>query len=248
MLVVDGTGHWETLGTAELLALRGAAVEVICARPLIGSSCDTAGRVLWHRRAIEHGIVVSPNVELVEVVPDGALVRDLLLGSTRTIAADVVVPVVARRSREDLYLQLVAARGDEIDLLRVGDCVAPRLLQHAIGDGEAAGRTVTAARSHTPSRHARRRRSSFVGINRGLRFRIPAGSSASAYGLLLKSCPPEAYPASSRHRSEAAQSHSTPPSQRCRPPGPKAPQRPLPPRLGASPKDTSRSRRVSEPA
>lgn len=145
MLVVDGTGHWETLGTAELLALRGAAVEVICARPLIGSSCDTAGRVLWHRRAIERGIVVSPNVELLEVVPGGALVGDLLLGSTRAIAADVVVPVFARRSREDLYLQLVAECGGEIDLLRVGDCVAPRLLQHAIGDGEAAGRAVATA-------------------------------------------------------------------------------------------------------
>jgi len=146
VLVVDATGHWETLGTAELLAVRGAAVEVVCARPLIGSSCDTAGRVLWHRRAIEHGIVVSPNVELVKVVPGGALVRDLLVGSTRTLVADVVVPVFARRSREDLYLRLASECGDAIDVLRVGDCVAPRLLQHAIADGEAAGRAVAAAR------------------------------------------------------------------------------------------------------
>lgn len=144
VLVVDGTGHWETLGTAELLAVRGAAVEVVCARPLIGSSCDTAGRVLWHRRAIEHGIAVSPNVELLEIVPGGARVRDLLAGTTRTIAADVVVPVLARRSREDLYLQLASECGDGIELLRVGDCVAPRLLQHAIADGEAAGRAVAA--------------------------------------------------------------------------------------------------------
>jgi 2,4-dienoyl-CoA reductase-like NADH-dependent reductase (Old Yellow Enzyme family) len=145
VLVVDGTGHWETLGTAELLAARGARVEVISARPLIGSNCDTAGRVLWHQRAIEHGIGIMPNVELVEVVPEGARVRELLTGAGRTILADVVVPVFSRRSREDLFLELAAEHGEEIAVVRIGDCVAPRLLQHAIAEGEAAGRAVSSA-------------------------------------------------------------------------------------------------------
>jgi hypothetical protein len=148
VLVIDGTGHWETLGTAELLAEHGCAVEVAGARPLIGSVADTAGRVLWHRRAAERGIVVSPNVALVAVVDGGAQVEDVLTGHRRHVAADHVVPVVARRSCEDLYLALTTAR-DAIDAVvsRAGDCVAPRLLQHAIAEGEAAGRAAAAAAS-----------------------------------------------------------------------------------------------------
>jgi 2,4-dienoyl-CoA reductase-like NADH-dependent reductase (Old Yellow Enzyme family) len=142
VLLIDGTGHWETLGTAELLAAGGADVEVICARPLVGSNCDTAGRVLWQARAIELGIAITPNVELLEIVPEGARVYDVLRGTTRTILADVVVPIFARRSREDLFLELAASHADELEIVRIGDCVAPRLLQQAIAEGELAGRAV----------------------------------------------------------------------------------------------------------
>lgn len=150
VLVVDGTGHWETLGTAELLRMRGATVHVICSRPVIGSACDTAGRVLWHRRAIERGIILAPNVELLEIVPAGGYVRDLLTGTTFTIAVDRIVPVYGRRSREDLYLRLLTQADRQINVIRIGDCVAPRLLQHAINDGEAA---LTASRQHA-TRHS----------------------------------------------------------------------------------------------
>jgi 2,4-dienoyl-CoA reductase-like NADH-dependent reductase (Old Yellow Enzyme family) len=143
VLVVDGTGHWETLGTAERLAERGCSVEVVAPRPLVGATCDTAGRVLWHRRAIERGILVAPNVELLAVVPEGARVLEQLTGRERLAAADVVVPVLGRRSREDLFLEL--REGLAVPVARVGDCVAPRLLQHAIADGELAGRAVAAA-------------------------------------------------------------------------------------------------------
>ncbi len=145
VLVVDGTGHWETIGTAELLAERGCAVEVIAARPLVGTMCDSAGRALWHQRAIERDITVSPNVELLEVVPGGARVLETLSGRERLVEADVVVPVVARRSCEELYLELSEALPDGVHLERVGDCVAPRLLQHAVAEGYAAGRAITAA-------------------------------------------------------------------------------------------------------
>jgi hypothetical protein len=46
---------------------------------------------------------------------------------------DWVVPVIGRRSREDLYLKLKES-GDfaGIRIERVGDCVAPRLIQSTI--------------------------------------------------------------------------------------------------------------------
>ena len=152
VLVVDGTGHWETAGTAELLATRGCAVQVIAARPVVGAGLDTAGRVLWQHRAREHGIAISPNVELRDVVPGGARVRDTLTGADRMIAADTVVPVLGRRSCEDLYLRLAAAAPD-VAVRRAGDCVAPRLLQHALAEGDAEGRA--AALQHAPAEAGR---------------------------------------------------------------------------------------------
>jgi hypothetical protein len=67
-------------------------------------------------------------------------VRDALLGRERLIRADVVVPVLQRRSCEDLYLRLVDMLAPGVDVRRVGDCVAPRLLQHALAEAEQAGR------------------------------------------------------------------------------------------------------------
>jgi hypothetical protein len=65
-------------------------------------------------------------------------VLDLLSGRERHVDADVVVPVLGRRSREDLFLEL-ERRAPDVPVLRAGDCVAPRLLQHAIAEGDAVG-------------------------------------------------------------------------------------------------------------
>jgi hypothetical protein len=41
--------------------------------------------------------------------------------------------VIGRRSREDLYLELKARpEFSDIEIIRVGDCVAPRLIQSTI--------------------------------------------------------------------------------------------------------------------
>jgi ribulose 1,5-bisphosphate synthetase/thiazole synthase len=143
VLIVDGTGHWETAGTAELLAARGCRVEVCSAAPVVGAHMDEAGRVLWHARAIEQSITVSPNVELLEVVPGGARLRDLLSGRERLATVDIVVPVLARRSREDLFLELKQTAG--VPVVRAGDCVSPRLLQQAIYEGDAVACTLAEA-------------------------------------------------------------------------------------------------------
>ncbi len=58
----------------------------------------------------------------------------LMPGNERVIDnVDWVVPVIGRRSREDLYLELRARpEFEQIEVRRVGDCVAPRLVQSTI--------------------------------------------------------------------------------------------------------------------
>jgi hypothetical protein len=66
-----------------------------------------------------------------------ATLADVWSGAERRVVADAVVPVLARRSREDLFLELAGeARAHKIRLERVGDCVSPKLMliQNAIAD------------------------------------------------------------------------------------------------------------------
>lgn len=150
VVVIDGTGHWESTGTAELLAARGCRVTVATGAPRIGEHLDPANHVLWHRRAREAGITLRPNHELVSVTPDGVRLRDVLNDSEVTVAADHVVPIFARRSLEDLFLELEREDGGPI-LRRAGDCVSPRWLEQVIREGEDVGRSVGALLARSSS-------------------------------------------------------------------------------------------------
>jgi hypothetical protein len=56
---------------------------------------------------------------------------------------DWVVPVIGRRSREDLFLEL---KGDprfaQVQVERVGDCVAPRLIESNIAEAFMLGQSL----------------------------------------------------------------------------------------------------------
>jgi 2,4-dienoyl-CoA reductase-like NADH-dependent reductase (Old Yellow Enzyme family) len=148
VLVIDETGHWEAAGTAEFLADSGCSVEVIASHGAIGAELEGGARTLFQRRAAIKRIRLSPNSVVGEIAKGRVRVSAvfssgddagwgkyvLIPGDDRWIEdVDWVVAVIGRRSREDLFLklksapELLAAR-----IERVGDCVAPRLLQSVI--------------------------------------------------------------------------------------------------------------------
>jgi hypothetical protein len=56
---------------------------------------------------------------------------------------DWVVPVIGRRSRQDLFLELRSSEHfQNARILRVGDCVAPRLIQSVIMEAFEVGRSL----------------------------------------------------------------------------------------------------------
>jgi hypothetical protein len=56
---------------------------------------------------------------------------------------DWVVPVIGRRSRQDLFLELRSSEDfKDVSILRVGDCVAPRLIQSVIMEAFDVGRSL----------------------------------------------------------------------------------------------------------
>jgi dimethylamine/trimethylamine dehydrogenase len=80
------------------------------------------------------------------------------LGDTFELDADAVVLVTQRISDEALYLELAADPGADIErVLRIGDCVAPRLIADAIFDGHRLGREIDSPDPAVPLPHLRER-------------------------------------------------------------------------------------------
>jgi 2,4-dienoyl-CoA reductase-like NADH-dependent reductase (Old Yellow Enzyme family) len=158
VVVIDDNGHWEAAGTAEFLADNGCQVEVVASHAAVGEDLESGTRTLFHRRAAIKRIRLRTSTIVAEIAPGRVQVAQvfssgdavgvgqylLLPGDEEWIeGVDWVVAVIGRRSREDLYLELKASAdfvGVQIE--RVGDCLAPRLIQSTIGEAFALGQTL----------------------------------------------------------------------------------------------------------
>lgn len=148
VVVIDGNGHWEAAGTAEYLTDLGCEVEVFASSGMVGEDLDGGSRTLFHRRAAIKGMRLRTGCILLEVAEgrvkigaafsagnDAGWGKYVLIPSDESWIEDVdwVVPVIGRRSRQDLFLNLKSSpEFESVDIHRVGDCVAPRLIQSVI--------------------------------------------------------------------------------------------------------------------
>jgi len=149
VVLVDNNGHWEAAGTAEYLADQGCEV-IVVAPHAVGSDLEGGSRALFFRRAAIKNIKLRSAMLLVEVADHRVQVSPVFSGSDAIGWAkyllmpgdgewiedvDWVVPVIGRRSREDLYLKLKRdSRFDGLRVERTGDCVAPRLIESTIAE------------------------------------------------------------------------------------------------------------------
>jgi 2,4-dienoyl-CoA reductase-like NADH-dependent reductase (Old Yellow Enzyme family) len=148
VVVIDNNGHWEAAGTAEFLADAGCRVTVLAGHMMIGENIEAGTRTLFYRRAAIKGITLRTATTVTGIAPGRVTVSAvfsaadavgwaqyiLMPGDEEVIeGVDWVVPVIGRRSREDVYLDLKAAPElANAKVMRVGDCVAPRLIQSNI--------------------------------------------------------------------------------------------------------------------
>jgi 2,4-dienoyl-CoA reductase-like NADH-dependent reductase (Old Yellow Enzyme family) len=144
VLVVDGNGHWEAAGTVEYLAEGGLAVEVTTGAAVLGANMEGTNHVLLYERLAKRGVRIAPFTRLVAVDGGRVTLADVWTGEERQIEVDAIVPVLARRSRENLYLDLEETAGSRPGIIvqRVGDCVSPKLIQDTIADAYALGRAL----------------------------------------------------------------------------------------------------------
>ncbi|MFN8052411.1 MAG: mycofactocin system FadH/OYE family oxidoreductase 2 [Acidimicrobiales bacterium] len=141
VVVLDEIGFHHATSVAELLADRGARVEVITPGMVVGQDLGiTLDMENWWIRAGAKGIV-----QTTELVPMG-------LAEGRTISfqhhptgrmvertVDWMVLAVPADPVEELYLEL---RDAGVWVRRVGDCVAPRRAHAAVVEGERVGASI----------------------------------------------------------------------------------------------------------
>jgi dimethylamine/trimethylamine dehydrogenase len=87
------------------------------------------------------GIHVKTGTSLSEIQSSGVIAECIYTGRTEEIPASTVVLVTSRTSQDDLYYSL----RDEIDIERIGDCLAPGTIATAVYSGHRYAREMDAA-------------------------------------------------------------------------------------------------------
>ncbi|MFC5995762.1 FAD-dependent oxidoreductase [Pseudonocardia hispaniensis] len=139
VLVLDDEGTRYAAGVAEVLLDQGRQVELVTPFPsLLPATMLTIDMSPLYQRLLRKGLDYRLNSWALEVGPRSVRLINLYTGA-REVAdgIDTVVLATGRQADDALYLAL---KGQVPNLHRIGDCVAPRKVDHAIYEGELAGR------------------------------------------------------------------------------------------------------------
>jgi 2,4-dienoyl-CoA reductase-like NADH-dependent reductase (Old Yellow Enzyme family) len=129
LVLDDGGGFWQGISAAEYLAERGADVELVSPARAVGLGIPEESVANVHRRLRSNGARFRALSQVSGV--DGTTVHlaDVISGEPSETAADLVVVVSSLRVEDGLAAELA---GSVPALVAIGDCAAPRRLNHAV--------------------------------------------------------------------------------------------------------------------
>jgi 2,4-dienoyl-CoA reductase (NADPH2) len=125
----DASGFWPGVSAAELLAERGASVELLTPARAVGLAIPEESLAGVLRRLRENGVRFRPFVTVVSVAGTCVALTDSVTGEASETTADLVVVNPRLRAEDALIGRL---DGAVPALVAVGDCAAPRRLNHAV--------------------------------------------------------------------------------------------------------------------
>ena len=141
VLLIDYDGHHQATATAEFLAELGKEVHVVTSSLFVGSELGPSQDLyLSRQRLLQKGVTFTPDFAVMEIA--GTDVRGFNVYSNEWDTFtdyDSVVTAMGNDADDDLYFAL---KGKVADLVRAGDCVAPRRVDMAIHEGYMAGKRV----------------------------------------------------------------------------------------------------------
>ncbi|MCX8254756.1 putative N-methylproline demethylase [Beijerinckiaceae bacterium RH AL1] len=159
VLLYDEMGQHNAASTAELLAKRGCLVEIATHDRMVAEEVGTTNQPIHLRELYKLGVVMTPNMELIEIYPEGnrliAALRNTMTDAEEERVVDRVVVDHGTLPVDDLYRGLKARsinrgqtdqgailRGEPqpfdlaagFALYRIGDAVTGRNIHAAIYD------------------------------------------------------------------------------------------------------------------
>ncbi len=135
---------------AETLRRRGHDVMIVTPSPLVSAwTVNTLEQEKIQRQILEAGIEVVANTNLAAIRPGAVDLSCVFTGRKHTRPAGTVVLVTARLPDTNLYdglkSKIGASNGPIRTLLRVGDCMAPGTIAHAVFSGRRAAEALDEA-------------------------------------------------------------------------------------------------------
>lgn len=132
-IVLDDVGHYEAIAAAEFLISKGVAVTYVTRLTSMTPQVDMTMRTVPALERLYQGdFQILVRHRLVEIQPGVTTVQPFQSQKARKIDADTVVMITPNQPMRGLYDEL---RQQHKDISLVGDALAPRDLQAAIGEG-----------------------------------------------------------------------------------------------------------------
>jgi mycofactocin system FadH/OYE family oxidoreductase 2 len=139
VVVLDDDGTRYAAGVTEVLLDRGCQVELVSRWPaLFPTTMTTLDMPHLYERLLRKGLSYRLNAWTSGIEGNRVRIFNLYTGAQEAIdGVDTVVLATGPKANDELYFAL---KREVENLHRIGDCVAPRKLDHAIYEGELAGR------------------------------------------------------------------------------------------------------------
>lgn len=141
VLVIDDIGFHQGSSIAEYLCYLNKKVYFLTAglyaAPDLMTTMDLP---MWYRRALEQEMEIITNSIVKSIEKDSVTIFNHYNGQEKILEGVTgVVLVSSPKPREELYQQIK----DKVpEIYRIGDCLAPRKIEHAIMDGFKLGRSI----------------------------------------------------------------------------------------------------------
>jgi len=140
IVVVDGLGRIAASSAAHLLALRGCQVFIAARGYAIGAQIDFTTRPVVERALRELEVTMLTGKTVVAFENERVTLRDCFTGQISALSEiNALVYDMGGRANDALYHELLAR---DLNVVRVGDCVAPRGMEEAWREGFEAGMAV----------------------------------------------------------------------------------------------------------
>ncbi len=140
IVLIDEMSSHGVLSVVEMLANAGKHVDVVTEDWYVGRDLVATNDIVqWMQRTIGQDVTHIPHTTVVRIEPEQVIVADRFIENERAIKTDTVVLGTYERPSQELYYAL---KGKVSRLFRVGDCIAPRRIEHAIMEGRHAGEQV----------------------------------------------------------------------------------------------------------